>query len=345
METTRPALVVLMLVTSLTGVAAADEPTKSKAEDMVHVEGGTFQMGDVFGEDVQLATPVHEVTLSSFYLSKYEVTVEDFSTFVKETAYVTSAERGQDGADQSAKVPAPQNQEEYDARLAAGGALILDPVARETVWGLGASWRNPFFEQSPKDPVVCVSWTDAVNYCNWLSKKEGLPVAYDVETGDLLDAKGEVTTDVTKVKGYRLPTEAEWEYAARERGRKVRFGNGQDVARLAEMNFKASEGEFEYAEKGEVRGKTVPVGSYKPNSLGLYNMSGNVCEWCSDMLARYPKTPQTDPYQRRGMRGPRRAARGGPFAGDASFARVATRVGWVAEDRCNNTGFRVARSK
>jgi formylglycine-generating enzyme required for sulfatase activity len=312
---------------------------------MVCIKGGMFRMGDVFDEDVRFATPVHEVTVSSFYLDKHEVTVEEFATFAKATGYVTSAERGDKRAAQSGKAPAPQTKAEYDARLASGGALILDPAARETSWGLGASWRNPLYQQTPQDPVVCVSWTDAVNYCNWLSTKEGLPISYDVKSGDLLDAKGQPTTDVTKVKGYRLPTEAEWEYAARERGKKVRFGNGQDIARPAEMNFNAAEGEFKYAEKGKLRGKTVPVGSFKPNSLGLHDMSGNVWEWCSDIVGLYPDKPQTNPYQQKGVMGPRRAARGGPWAGDASFARVSARIGWVADDRCNNIGFRIARSK
>jgi len=343
--TTAVTLAILVAAVGLSRVSAAEPGVESEMKDMRLIKGGTFQMGDVFGEGVRFATPVHQVTVSSFYLNKHEVTVEEFAAFVKDARYVTSAEQGDRRAAPSGKVPAPRTQEEYDVRLASGGALILDPVARETSWGLGASWKNPLYEQGPQDPVVCVSWMDAVNYCNWLSTKEGLPIAYDAKSGDLLDANGQPTTDVTKVRGYRLPTEAEWEYAARERGRKVRFGNGQDVARLAEMNFKASEAQFEYAEKGKVRVKTVPVGSYKPNSLGLYDMSGNVWEWCSDIVGRYPDKPQTNPYQQKGLMGPRRAARGGPWAGDASMARVSARMGWVANDRCNNIGFRIARSK
>jgi formylglycine-generating enzyme required for sulfatase activity len=178
-----------------------------------------------------------------------------------------------------------------------------------------------------------------------LSKKEGLPPAYDLETGDLLDAKGRPVTDVTKVKGYRLPTEAEWEFAARERGKKIRFGNGKNSARSSEMNFNAAGRQFPYSEKGELRGRTIPVGSFEPNGLGLHDMSGNVWEWCSDFVCEYTSEPQTDPYQVKGLiMGPRRTARGGPWVGDASFARVTARIGWVANDRCNNIGFRIARS-
>ena len=336
MNTVAATLAMLVGSAGLPWVEAAHQVVKSEMQDMQSIAGGTFRMGDVFDEGVQFATPVHDVTVSSFHLNKYEVTVEEFTTFVKDTGYVTSAERGSEG-------PVGKN-DEYGARLAARGAWVLDPAAGSS-WAAEATWKNPQYEQSPKDPVACVSWRDAVSYCNWLSTKEGLPVAYDVKTGDLLDAQGRPTTDVAKVRGYRLPTEAEWEYAAREGGQKIRFGNGQDIARPTEMNFNAADAEFAFAEKGECRRKTAPVGSFTPNSLGLYDMSGNVWEWCSDFLGQYPGKPQTNPYQRKGMKGPRCAARGGPWVGDASFARVSTRMGWVADDRCNNIGFRIARSK
>jgi len=316
--------------------AGAGDAQDARTEHLLFVEGGTFQMGDVLDDGVRFATPVHEVTVSSFYLNRHEVTMEEFAAFVEDASYVTSAERGSNDT--------ARRDGEYSRRLASRGTWLLDPATGPS-WGADADWRNPGYEQSPKDPVACVSWSDAVSYCNWLSTKEHLPIAYDVDTGSLLDAEGRPTAEVTKVRGYRLPTEAEWEYAARERGKKVRFGNGRNIARSSEMNFNAADGESAFAEKGECRRKTMPVGSFGPNDLGLYDMSGNVWEWCSDFVGRYEEQPQTDPYEQKGMMGPRRAARGGPWVGSASLAHVSARMGWVADDRCNNIGFRIARSK
>lgn len=322
--------------------AGARQTTPDRSPDtaminMVLVEGGTFQMGDVLNDGIQFALPVHEVTVSSFHLHKYQVTLEQFAAFVEDSSYVTSAETESRKEDAVAE-------DQYSAMLASRGAHVMDPAANGMSWVAEADWKHPQFEQSPRDPVVCISWTDAIAYCNWLSEREGLPIAYDVTAGNLLDAHGTRTTDVTMVKGYRLPTEAEWEFAARERGQRIRFGNGMNTARAGEINFAATMGEFAFAEKGEFRKKTTPVGSFRPNALGLYDMSGNAFEWCSDFLGEYSSEPQTNPYQLNGMMGPRRAARNGPWAGDASWVRASKRIGWVADDRCNMIGFRIARS-
>lgn len=315
--------------------------TQLRLIDMVYIEGGTFEMGDVLEEDVMLASPVHTVTVSSFELAKYEVTVEQFAAFAAATDYVTLAEDPTERSRQAMQHPAVPGDEEYLERLTTPGAFVLTTPS-EGDWVGEANWKSPQYGQGPRDPVAAVSWWDAVSYCNWLSRKDGLPVAYDLTSGELLDGEGRPTTDVTKVRGYRLPTEAEWEFAARERGKKIRFGNGQDLARSSEINFDASSGEYSFAEKGEYRGKTTPVGSFNPNELGLYDMSGNVWEWSSDFVDRYPSESTTNPYQVDGDIGQRRAARGGPWVGDARIARVSARFGWVAEDRCNNLGFRFA---
>ena len=135
--------------------------------EMVWVAGGTFQMGDQFGDGSSDEKPVHTVTVSDFYIGATEVTVGQFREFVEATGYVTEAEKGD-------------------------GAYIW----MGSSWDKkrDANWRNPYFQQTDRNPVVCVSWHDAVAYGNWLSQ----------ETGD----------------HYRLPAEAEWEYAARSGGKK-----------------------------------------------------------------------------------------------------------------------------
>jgi len=161
--------------------------------------------------------------------------------------------------------------------------------------------------------------------------------------------------DVRKVSGYRLPTEAEWEFAARERGRKVRFGNGRDRARSAEMNFDAAgtgqtvpslrlpSGElYSYAEKGVHRGRTTPVGSFPANALGLYDMSGNAWEWTSDTGgADYPTQRRVNPCAQGGTS---HILRGGDHDTDAKACRASARIDWGARSYCFGSGFRVART-
>ena len=325
--------------------------SQSLQEDsMIHVRGGSFVMGDLFREGHQKETPTHQVTLDGFLLGAQEVTVKQFRAFVYETGYRTSAESDPNPERQKILQQQLDEKTEFDDEavtlyreiLSYGGAHCLIP-GEKAVWSFisDATWANPHLQQTEDHPVTCVSWNDAASYCNWMSRKAGLPEAYDVASGELLDGEGNATSDVMTVRGYRLPTEAEWEYAARERGKEVRFGNGESVARPSEINFDARDGDSSYVQVGEWRQNTVPVGSFKGNSLGLYDMSGNVWEWCSDYLRTYSDQNQINPYESTGVR---RAARGGRWGGGAYELRVTMRYGWASDDRCNNIGFRVART-
>ncbi|KAA3657631.1 MAG: NACHT domain-containing protein, partial [Calditrichaeota bacterium] len=124
--------------------------------------------------------------------------------------------------------------------------------------------RSNEYSDDDEQPVLYVNWYEASMFCRWL--------------------------------GCRLPTEAEWEYAAREGGKNVRFGNGKDIADPAEINFNASKTyKRSYSRVGEYRGKTTPVGTFPANAFGLYDMSGNVWEWCQDWYGKYEKSAQTNP--------------------------------------------------
>ncbi|WP_367391670.1 SUMF1/EgtB/PvdO family nonheme iron enzyme [Lewinella sp. LCG006] len=185
-------------------------------------------------------------------------------------------------------------------------------------------------------PAINVSWCDAVDYANWLSEQNNLQKVYSGNC-DNIRANWEAN-------GYRLPTEAEWEYAARQGGQEVRLGNGKDTAESAEINFDASPGyKISYYRVGTYRRQTLPVGSLNsPNSLGLHDMSGNVWEWCWDWLGDYPSSPQQNP--RGPGSGSYRTNRGGSWLMNPMYCRSAFRGWFTPTYRDGNVGFRLARS-
>jgi formylglycine-generating enzyme required for sulfatase activity len=186
--------------------------------------------------------------------------------------------------------------------------------------------KNPSqFSGNERLPVETVSWFDAVEFCNALSRKEGLPPFYSVkgQTVEVPDWNG---------LGYRLPTEAEWECACRA-GTTARFSLGDDENALGQYAWYS-------ANSGN---QTHTVGEKKPNALGLYDMHGNVWEWCWDGYdaAYYKQSPAVDP------RGPGAAAsrviRGGSWYHDPQVARSAFRFGYSPGSRDYNLGCRLAR--
>jgi formylglycine-generating enzyme required for sulfatase activity len=168
-----------------------------------------------------------------------------------------------------------------------------------------ANWRTPGFPQTDDHPVVCVSWNDATAYTQWMSRTRG--------------------------QKYRLPTEAEWEYAARSGGRQERYAGGDVIEKVAW-----------YAGNSEDR--THPVGQKQPNGLGLYDMSGNVWQWTADWYDSryYRESPRTDPGGPE--TGKKRVFRGGSWYYDQRGARTSYRDS-APPDFCSSyLGFRLASS-
>ena len=190
--------------------------------------------------------------------------------------------------------------------------------------GVAFNWRNPGFEQADNHPVCNVSWDDAVAFCRWLSSQDN--------------------------QTYRLPTEAEWEYACRA-GSKTLFSTGDDPnslngsANLADTTLRNQYANMSWTvdwEDGFTA--TAPVGSFQPNSFGLYDMHGNACEWCQDVYDEewYASSPETDPL-RRGSSGVH-VFRGGSFDNWVGFLRSADRYSSHSSDlRTDWAGFRVVR--
>jgi len=171
-----------------------------------------------------------------------------------------------------------------------------------------AKWNNTYFVQTDNSPVVCVSWNDAVAFCTWLSTKTG--------------------------KTFRLLTEAEWEYAAR--------GGNQSKGYLYSGSDSINDVAWYWKNWGEAEMKTHEVGKKQANELGIYDMSGNVWEWCNDWYAAYTSEPQTDPQG--AVEGSGRVDRGGSWLDNAQSCRVSCRTYITPGLRSPDLGFRIARS-
>lgn len=306
----------------------------SKISAMALIPGGTFEMGgdnDQAGPD---EFPKHSVTVDSFYMDKTEVTNQEFQRFVAATGYITTAERVPDWEVLKGQLP-EQTPKPHDSLLQAASLVFQYPEvnkSKPTVlnwwkWTNGANWKHP---QGPgssivgkeQHPVVHVSYDDALAYCLWAGK--------------------------------RLPTEAEWEYAAR--GGKLNeiypWGNQSVNEGLPKCNF--FQGEFPYRnDKSDGWEFSAPVGSFPANTYGLYDMAGNVWEWCYDWYdARYyasgstgvknPKGPDKafDPEE---PLAPKRVTRGGSFLCQDSYCtgyRVARRMKSSFDTGLQHLGFR-----
>ena len=180
-------------------------------------------------------------------------------------------------------------------------------------------------------PVEKVSWFDAIAFCNELSSREGLTPAYTIV--------GEEVIWLSEADGYRLPTEAEWEYACRA-GTTSPFHTGACLS-ADQANFNGYI-PFAGCQEGMYRAEPVAVGSFAPNAWGLHDMHGNIYEWCWDWRQEYPRQRVNDPTGP--DQGDLRTFRGGCWAADASRCCSATRQKIAPRARLDFLGFRLVRS-
>ncbi|CAG7637419.1 Formylglycine-generating enzyme [Paenibacillus allorhizosphaerae] len=285
----------------------------SAAQSMVYLAGGTFLMGtdDTEGFPADGEGPVREVELSPFYIDKTTVTNAEFADFVRDTGYVTEAERF--GWSFVFHLFVPDSARKADAASVPG-----------VPWWLavpGASWRKPEGEGTGIDermdhPAIHVSWNDAAAYCGWAGK--------------------------------RLPTEAEWEYAARGGLVQKRYPWGDLLKPGDEYLCNIWQGKFpdkNNASDGYIG--TAPALSFPPNGYGLYNVVGNVWEWCSDWFSPNPAAAAGSAKNPKGPKtGVNRVMRGGSYLCHKSYCnryRVAARSSNTPDSSTGNLGFRCVR--
>jgi formylglycine-generating enzyme len=308
---------------------------------MVWIKGGTFMMG---GDNQQAAPdeyPKHKVTVDGYWIDTHEVTNTQFEQFVKATHYITTAEQRPDWNE--LKKQLPPGTPKPDASVLVPASLVFNPPTHTVAlddytqwweWKKGADWRHPHgagssIKGKENYPVVNISWYDAAAYCKWAGK--------------------------------RLPTEAEWEFAARGGLQNKIYPWGNENVDSGKPKANTWQGDF--PNKNTVRDKfyyTAPVGSFAPNGYGLYDMAGNVWEWCNDYYNYNYYSTISRPEGIKNPQGPdksydpdepyatKRVIRGGSFLCNDSYCsgyRVARRMKSTEDSGMEHLGFRCVADK
>lgn len=310
-------------------------------EGMVWVPGGVFTMGTDDPEALSNEHPGHQVWVDGFFMDATAVTNAQFAAFVAATGYVTTAERPIDWDEMKKQLPAgtPKPPDE----VLVPGSLVFKPteepvpmdnLGRWFHWVPGANWRHPeggdsSIQDRPDDPVVHVSWDDASAYARWAGK--------------------------------RLPTEAEWEYAARGGQAHGRFAWGDEFRPDGRFMANTWTGTFPYRNDG-TDGFTgrAPVKAFPANAFGLYDMAGNVWNWCADFyresrhseladsksMSVNPAAPDRTDYPQDPL-AERRVIKGGSYLCHKDYCesyRPSARRGTPPDTGSSHVGFRCVRT-
>jgi len=288
-------------------IKSIDTPNRPKFQppETVLIKAGAFKMGDIFGLGEADEKPTHEVKLNDFQIGKYEVTLAEFKVFVDAEDYQTDAEKRTYG---------------YGSHVHKG-KTIVDKAA--------VNWRHDAagnVQTDPGHPVIHVSHNDAIAYCEWASRMSG--------------------------KTYRLPTEAEWEYVALSLGKEYRFAWGNGNPSLSNGGNVADETKspegigwsLKFSGYDDGYWLTAPVGRFGANEVGIYDMTGNVWEWCADWYGSdyYQNSPVDNPEGP--ATGTHRVLRGGSWGGGQWGSRATIRRHDRPGDRSGNASFRLVVS-
>jgi formylglycine-generating enzyme required for sulfatase activity len=333
-----------MMVPSRFGNAVVDSSLQFSGDTsvtgMVLIKGGTFTMGGDNNQASPDEFPKHQVKVDDFWIDATEVTNAQFQKFVDATHYITTAEKKPDWEEMKTTLP-PGTPKPADSLLVAAslvfrqtsGPVDLNNYSQWWSWEKGADWKHPegptsSIKGKENYPVVQVSWYDAMAYCKWAGK--------------------------------RLPTEAEWEFAARGGLENNIYPWGNESINVGKAKANSWGGKFPYLnDKKDNYIRSAPVKSFMPNGYGLYDMAGNVWEWCYDWydanyyqslgnaMALNPKGPDKS-YDPADIYTPKRSLRGGSFLCNDSYCsgyRVARRMKSSPDTGLEHTGFRCVKDK
>ena len=292
-------------------VTADDEEPNQSPEGFVFVEGGTFQMGDRH-DNMSSALPLHDVTLDDFYMGVTEVTnqqVIDVFNWANSQGYLNCSTSTVTNAQGNSQELLDMNDSD----------CAIDWNGSSLIFG-GSSTAS-----TADCPCIEITWYGSIAYANYLSLQEGLSEFYNLSDWSCN----------WNANGYRLPTEAEWEYAARggiNEGDNYRYSGCHNESDLPDYGWYSSNS----------GSQTHSVGTKLPNQLGLCDMSGNVYEWCWDWYDSYSSSSQTNPTGANS--GSYRVIRGGRWSRGANYLRVANRNSNGPSNGGDGLGFRLLRS-